>query len=395
MFASNVPLVDLPLFDAIVVGAGIEGSATAYHLAKNSQTTLLLEQFPLPHSRGSSHGQSRITRYAYPQDFYVQMMLEAYPMWDTLSKEAEEEIFKECGLLNLGVENGKFLTSVSSAMSRHGLQFESLTPKQVKERFPMFKYPANYAALLDPKAGILRADKALAAFQRVFKMNGGVIHDKEPVTAIFPGQPYVTIATTTGQYRAKSLVLATGAWTPKILGILGLRLPFRVMRMTVCYWRESWTKAHSSDRFPCFLDSGESQETMSVYGLPSEEYPGHVKACLHVGPDIDPDNRDDADDRWVREAITSYVTKCMPGLVPKPSIVETCIYTNTPDENAVIDRHPQYSNIIIASGFSGHGFKLAPAVGKAVAELVLQNKLSYDMRPFAISRFSTIPPGKL
>lgn len=384
------------VFDVVVVGAGIEGSASAYHLAKSGKKTLLIEQFPLPHSRGSSHGQSRITRYAYPQDFYTHMMLDAYPMWEQLSKEAGLELFKECGLLNLGVVGGEFLTSLSSAMSRHKLQFETLSPQELKKRYPMLRYPANYGAVLDAKAGILRADKALAAFQQVFKLHGGVIRDGEPVSAIFPDQgPYVVVNTTKGQYCAKNLVLATGAWTSKLLGILGLRLPLKPLRITVCYWRENWSDAFRSDRFPCFIDSGEPPENPLTYGLPSEEYPGHVKVCLHVGPEIDPDNRDDADDSWVMEKITSYVSKCMPGLVPKPSIVETCMYTVTPDEQAVIDRHPQFSNIIIAAGFSGHGFKLAPAVGKAVAELVLHKKASYDMRPFSVSRFAHTSGSKL
>lgn len=380
-------------YDVIVIGAGIEGSASAYHLVKQGQKTLLLEQFPLPHTRGSSHGQSRITRYAYPQDYYTHMMLDAFPMWSTLEKEAGVKVFKECGVINLGHSTGKFLDSVTTAMSRHGMAFKVLQPADLRTQYPMFSYDVNYGAVLDTKGGILRADKALAAFRAVFKQKGGTLQDGEPVTRVTPGNPLVTVATTKGQYRAKKVVIAVGPWAPKFLKTLGLNLPLRPIRITVCYWRENREGALSSERFPCFIDGGESGEGFDVYGLPSEEYPGYVKVCLHVGPDIDPDHRDIVDDTWVRELITKYVRAHLPWLHGDPGIVEACIYTNTPDHDPVIDTHPQWNNIVIAAGFSGHGFKLAPAVGKAVAELVIGKKASYNMQPFRVSRFTL--PAKL
>ncbi|KAK7088211.1 peroxisomal sarcosine oxidase-like [Littorina saxatilis] len=378
------------VFDVIVIGAGIEGSSSAYHLAKSGQKTLLLEQFPLPHSRGSSHGQSRITRYAYTQDYYTHMMLDSYPLWDTLEKEAGVNIYKKCGLLNIGLENGNFLGSVAGSMSRHGMDFQSFQSSEFQRRYPMLRYPPRSGAILDPMGGILRADKALAAFQTMFKQLGGVLREGETVKVIRPGQPLVTVTTTKGEYRAKKVVMATGPWTSKLLEPLGLRLPLKPIRITVCYWRENReTTPHSSDRFPCIIDGGQDDgEEFHVYGLPSEEYPGYVKVCLHDGPDIDPDARDEADDTWVREKVTDYVRQHFPWLQGSPGIVEACIYTNTPDNDPVIDYHPQHSNIIIAAGFSGHGFKLAPAVGKAVTELALNKPLSYNMAPFAVSRFN-------
>lgn len=376
------------VFDAIVIGAGVEGSSSAYHLAKSGQRTLLLEQFPLPHARGSSHGQTRITRYAYPENFYTYMMLDAYPLWSTLATEAGVQLYKRCGVLNLGVDQGKFLTTVASAMSRHGMGFQSISARELQREYPMLNYPPSYAALLDPEGGILFSDKAVAAFQTVFKKNGGVLHDGEPVTAVTPGQPLVTVTTTKGQYRARKVVVAAGPWASKILTPLGLKLPLRPIRITVCYWRENRKASHSSERFPCIIDGKDGAGDMSVYGLPSEEYPGYVKLCLHTGPDIDPDNRDGVDDTWVRQEITAYVNEHFPQLHGSPGIIETCIYTMTPDSNPVIDFHPQHKNIVIAAGFSGHGFKLAPAVGKAVAELVTGKAPSYEMSHFAVTRFA-------
>ncbi|KAK7475221.1 hypothetical protein BaRGS_00033525, partial [Batillaria attramentaria] len=328
-------------YDVIVVGAGIEGSSAAYHLVKHGQETLLLEQ-------------SRITRYAYPEDYYTHMMLDAFPMWDTLQTEARVNFFKQCGVINLGPTNGQFLRSVSTAMSRHGMEYHVIHPADLRVQYPMLQYPINYGAVLDPKGGILRADRALAAVQSVFKMKGGVLRDGEQVKDIVPGEPWVTVTTSKGSYRAKKIVIATGPWTAKLLQPLGLRLPLRPVRITVCYWRENREGALSAERFPCLLDDGgeDAGGGFHVYGLPSEEYPGYVKVCLHTGPDIDPDQRDSADDTWVRERITKYVRRHLPWLHGDPGIVESCIYTNTPDANPVIDTHPRWKNIVIAAGFS-------------------------------------------
>ncbi|XP_076453157.1 peroxisomal sarcosine oxidase-like [Babylonia areolata] len=376
------------VFDAIVIGAGIEGSSSAYTLAKHGQKTLLLEQFPLPHSRGSSHGQTRIIRYAYEQDFYSRMMLDAFPLWHTLAKEAAVQLFKQCGVLNLGHQNGKFLTAISSAMSHHGMEFEEISSSQLVQRYPMLQYSPRMAAVLDPRGGVLLADKALAAFQKVFRQLGGVLHDGEPVTAITPGQPLVTVTTTKHRYRAKKVVIAAGPWTGKLVKPLGVSLPFRPTRVTVMYWQETKEGSHASDRFPCLIDGGEEEGGHHIYSLPSDEYPGYVKVCLHIGPEIDPDNRDEVDDSWVRQKVSQYVCSHLPWLRTTPGVVEACIYTNTPDNNPVIDSHPKHKNIIIAAGFSGHGFKLAPVVGKAVSELVLEKPHTYTMSPFALSRFN-------
>ncbi|KAL8614495.1 hypothetical protein ACOMHN_067234 [Nucella lapillus] len=383
------------VFDAIVIGAGVEGSSSAYSLVKQELSTLLLEQFHLPHSRGSSHGQSRIIRYAYQQDFYTQMMLDAFPLWHALAQEADQQLFRECGVLNLGPTGGPFLTSTASAMGRHGKDFDWISSSQLTQRYPMMQYSPPMAGVLDPKGGILHADKALAAFWKVFRQWGGVLLDGEPVTAITPGNPLVTVTTAKGQYSAKKVVLATGPWTLKLLKPLGVHLPFKTSRVTVMYWKEKEENMHSADRFPCFINGMEDEGGDHIYGLPSDEYPGFVKVCLHSGVEADPDNRDSlVDDTAIRRKTMKYVHTHLPHLQATPGIVETCMYTSTPDSNPVIDYLPKYKNVIIAAGFSGHGFKLAPVVGKAVSELVMGRPLTYNMAPFAVSRF-TRPNSKL
>ncbi|KAL3857562.1 hypothetical protein ACJMK2_012213 [Sinanodonta woodiana] len=374
------------IYDVIVVGAGVEGLYTAYHLAKLKRKTLVLEQFPLPHYRGSSHGQSRITRMAYgDQNFYTVMMKEAYQLIEVLEKESGQQLFIQTGLLCIGNENDPIVRGSAASLQQHGIPYEKFGTKEQKQKFPMMSFPDNFGFVIDRLGGILKADKILQALQTQFKKYGGTLRDEEPVVSIDPGDS-VTVQTTKGSYKAKNIILALGPWAPKFLARLGLHLPLQPVRISVCYWKEKTPGQHSADKFPVFLMEGGGGD-FTIYGLPAQEYPGLVKICLHNGPRIDPDDRDTVNNNWVMDSIQQYVQKHFPQLHPIPAVVETCIYTNTPDHDFILDRHPKWKNVIIAAGFSGHGFKLSPVVGKVLAELAIGAKPSYDLKPFRIDRF--------
>ncbi|XP_062588159.1 peroxisomal sarcosine oxidase-like isoform X1 [Saccostrea cucullata] len=373
----------MALYDAVVVGAGIEGSATAYNLAKNGQRTLLLEQFPLPHSRGSSHGQSRITRVAYGKDdHYANMMKEGGKLWRELERESGTSLFLNCGCLAVGTPDNPFIKGTISSLARHRVNHDVLSYKNLQNRYPMLSLPPDHVGVLDYSGGVLMADKALQAFQKMYVRYGGELRDGEKVINIIPGSD-VTIITSKGQYKARKLVLTVGPWATKLLPQLGIHIPLKVVLISVLYWKEKTAGEFSSDRFPAFIHDGED---IHVYALPSLEYPGHVKVCLHVGPVTNPDSRDKADTREVITEMQQYVSKYMPSLKSTPSIIETCMYTNTPDKQFVLDHHPAWKNIIIGAGFSGHGFKLSPVVGKVLSEMVMDKSPSYDLAPCQIDR---------
>ncbi|KAH9525466.1 hypothetical protein Btru_001489 [Bulinus truncatus] len=376
-------------YDVIVIGAGIEGSSSAYNLAKKGKRVLLIEQFPLPHSRGSSHGQSRITRYAYADEFYVRMMVDAFPMWAQLEKESGADFFVNSGLLDLHYDGSKTLSNVSTSLKAHSVPHEILSPADLKRRFPHIKGGDGCAGVWDPSGGLLRADRALRAFQTVLKQLGGVIRDEEPVIKVTPGD-VVHVETSRAVYAASGLVIAAGAWAGRFCTSLGLSLPLQPVRTVVMYWKVDKEKFEGRDfkKFPCFIDS-RTEDTFNVYGFPEKEYPGLIKICLHQGALTNPDERDKVEnDGWIEEEVKRNLATTFDILESKPAIKEYCMYTNTPDHNPFIDRHPTYSNIVIAAGFSGHGFKLAPAVGKAVSELVLKEPQTYNMAPFKLNRFS-------
>ncbi|XP_060146246.1 peroxisomal sarcosine oxidase isoform X3 [Globicephala melas] len=315
------------LYDAIVIGAGIQGCFTAYHLAKHRKRVLLLEQFFLPHSRGSSHGQSRIIRRAYPEDFYTQMMAECYQIWAQLEHEAGTQLYRQTGLLLLGMKENAELKIIQATLSRQGVEHQCLPSEELKQRFPNIRLARGEVGLLEKSGGVLYADKALRALQ--------------------------------------------------------------TLRINVCYWREKVPGSYGvSQAFPCFLGFGLAP--YHIYGLPSGEYPGLMKVCYHHGNNADPEERDcpaafsDIQDVHI---LSCFVRDHLPNLEPEPAVMEHCMYTNTPDEHFILDRHPKYDNIVIGAGFSGHGFKLSPVVGKILYELSMKLMPSYDLTPFRISRF--------
>ncbi|XP_054857229.1 peroxisomal sarcosine oxidase [Eublepharis macularius] len=386
------------LYDALVVGAGIQGSFAAYHLAKRGQKTLLLEQFPLPHTRGSSHGQSRIIRSAYPQDYYTAMMKEAYRLWAELEAEANTSLQRPTTMLILGRQETPAFQSYWQTMQRHHVPSEVFTPQALARKYPDIHPHGGVMAVADLTAGVLFPDKALRAVQDQFQRSGGTLRDAEKVLSILPGN-VITVTTNRGEYQAKRLVVTAGAWTSHLLAPLGLRLPLQPLRIQVCYWRAKGPSAHSHlEKFPCFLGINLNQEVHDIYGLPSGEYPGLVKICYHHGSPVDPDKPDQLDQASAvpdLQILQNFVKSYLPGLDPEPAVQERCLYTNTPDADFILDRHPRFRNIVIGAGFSGHGFKFAPVIGEILCKLSLEEEPPYNLAPFQISRFPASPKAAL
>ncbi|NXV99192.1 SOX oxidase, partial [Fregetta grallaria] len=375
-------------------------------------------QFILPHSRGSSHGQSRITRSAYPRAPYARMMPDSFRLWQRLEAEAGTSLYRRTGLVVLGPAGDPELEGCRRSLGADKV----LDASMLARRFPSLRLHAGEVAMWDGTGGVLFADRALRAVQDVFRRHGGTLRDGEKVLRIEPGA-VLTVTTTAGVYRAPRLIIAAGAWTGALMAPLGLCLPLQPLRIDVCYWREKEPGSPSTGRAgPCFMALGLSRAPHGVYGLPALEYPGLVKVCYHHGSPTDPEERDRAPPGAPCPNIallSSFISSYLPGLEPRPAVVETCLYTNTPDEDFILDRHPKFSNIIIGAGFSGrrghpapqrwpgpwgwlclpqlsllpagHGFKLAPVVGKLLCELSLGEEPSHSTAPFAITRF----PGVL
>ncbi|GAB1607929.1 peroxisomal sarcosine oxidase-like [Argonauta hians] len=372
------------MYDAIVVGAGINGSSTAHYLQKHGQNTLLLEQFPLPHTRGSSHGQSRTIRKAYTQEIFASMMREAYPMWEQLERDSGTKFFKKHKLLAMSLNHNTYVDQVKNTLSTLNMDYEMVDPEQLMLNYQI-RLPPGSKGILDPEGGILHADRALKAYQDQFVKLGGHLVDGCRLLSVMPGH-VVKVTTSKGEFSCRKLILCLGGWAKSYFHQQHIDFPLKVQRITVGYYKKKFsTETHSGAELPVlFYASGQDE----FYGLPAAEYPGLIKFCCHAGPEIDPEHRDGVNCDWIVEKCRRVIEESFPMLHSQPSILESCIYTMTPDEHFVLDHHPQHKNIILAAGFSGHGFKLAPVTGKILAEMALNKEPSYDMSHFRLDRFT-------
>lgn len=336
--------------DAIVVGAGVMGSATARALARSGRDVVLLERFPLGHARGSSHGRSRIFRFSYPDRRYVRMAMEALPLWRELEEDAGEEILRTTG----GLDLGPAVNDHAGSLAREGAAFELLEDVDAATRFPFISLPPG-PVLFQPDAGMVLADRAVDAFVRTALAAGAEVVEERPVLSVGADGDGAVAETEEETYRAAVVVVTAGGWAPELLRPAGIELPVRPTRETVAYFR-----IDESLPVPALVEWNEP----AGYAVRS---PGQgIKAGEHgTGPVTDP-NEEGSPNPAAAERVAAWVRTRLPDIDPEPHLSETCIYTNTADESFVLERH---GPIVVGSACSGHGFKFAPWIGRHLAGL--------------------------
>lgn len=375
---ATLPAVRVVEVDAVVVGAGAMGAATAWHLARRGRQVVVLEQFEAAHDRGSSHGSGRVFRIAYRDPRYVGLAARALPLWRELEADAGEVLLEQVGQLDHGERHA--VEEIEANLRTAGWRAERLTPAAAHERYAGMRF--EDAVVVSPDGGRCRADATVAALQRRAVAHGAELHVRTPVERIEAGpggaSPTATVHTARGAWRAPAVVVAAGAWTSGLLrGALGgplgglpdgaAGLPsLRVTLEQPAHFRPLLPGAD----WPSFLHHAPARGPehplgVGAYGVFS---PGEgMKVGEHgTGPEIDPDRSPRAVDPALLTRLGRYVATWLPGLDPEPASVTTCLYTTTPDQHFVLDR---CGPIVICSSCSGHGFKFVPAIGEIVADL--------------------------
>ena len=316
------------------MGAGVMGLATGWALKRRGREPVVYEQFRVGHDRGSSHGRSRIFRLSYAEEEYIRLAQEALRLWRELEAEAGERLLELHGLVEVVRTQEE---STAPALEEAGVPWERLGRAEAERRYPI-RVPHDSFAVLQPEGGIVRADRALAAFAR-----GLAVREQ---TRVHPDE-----------LDADAVVVTGGSWVNELLAE---PLDVKVTRETVCYFRP----AADGKPVPSLVSFKPDRHTHEMYSLHDPEY-GLKVGAHHAGPEVDPNVAGEPDAALV-ERIAAWANETYLLEDPRPAAAETCLYTTTPDESFVLERR---GRVVVGSPCSGHGFKFAPAIGERLADL--------------------------
>jgi sarcosine oxidase len=379
------------VFDAAVLGLGTMGTFACLEFARRKFSVLGLDQFAPPHDRGSHTGETRVFRIAYAEHpDYVPLARRAGMLWDQLGKEAQTTFLHRTGMLSLGPPDGALISGTRASSATHGLNVQELSPAEVSSRFPAFDVPPGWQGIFEAEAGWVDVDAAIRFGLNEASRLGADVRVDTRVEHWEPRAGEFAIRTSAGTYLAKRLIVTAGAWSGQLLA--DLQLPLNVIRKVLIWVNPFRPESFRPDRFPIFASASKF-----FYGLPDVDGKG-VKLSIHWSEGEPATGINVRQPEATREEIAPILEEAaslLPSLAgPLPHAFDrvlrskTCLYTMTPDEHFVIDRHPGYENLILAAGFSGHGFKFAPAIGEVLADLAFQNEPKIPVDFLGMRRFA-------
>jgi sarcosine oxidase len=351
--------------DIVVVGAGIAGAATARALAETGGTIVLLEQFEVGHARGSSHGTSRIFRLNYPDERFVRLAQAADAEWRELESERGVTLIERVGSLDLG----PVATQTRRMLAACGVYHETLSAAEVASRWPL-RLGVDETAVFQADGGFFHADKAHRVLLDAATEGGVNLRPMSRVRELREEGDLVRVALDGEELAAGAVVVTAGAWVTRLVGPIGLDVPVAATRETVVYLEQP-----GGDSVPPVIDYGSvpspsdgivSRAGQAAYGLPAPSR-GLKAGIHHSGPEVDA-----GDDGVPDERVVSWVAAWAASRYDAVTDLlgsETCLYTNTQDDDFILERH---GRIVVGSACSGHGFKFAPVVGRTLATLARQ-----------------------
>ncbi|CAF1067744.1 unnamed protein product [Rotaria sp. Silwood1] len=375
-----------------VVGLGGTGSAALRHLARSGHQVVGYEQFHIGHAHGSSHGESRLIRYTYPDLFYTQLVADAYQLWNELEKDAQEQLFVRCGGLYFGHKDNPDIAATERSLIDAQLPYDRFNAEEIKLKYPAFKLQPDEVALYQQDSGFLRATRCVQANIRLAKAHGAIVHERTPVIEIVSSSENGKIlvrcsSDDTIDEEFDRVIVTAGPWMNHLFK--DLNLPLRLTRQQIVYLNindhEEYFQADGT--FPVWIDSD-----ANYYGFPSDGQIDGIKlASDNLGEtitDLDA-HRPPVDDVYI-DQMRQYAEKRFPNLGKNVTHSQTCIYTNTPNADFIIDHVPGQPNVFLVSGCSGHGFKFTILLGKIIAMLAIgDEKYERDLNRFQIASFKS------
>ncbi len=384
-------------FDTIVLGLGAMGSAAVYQLAKRGNKVLGIDQFSPPHIFGSSNGDTRITRQAIGEgEQYTSIALRSYEIWEELERETGKKLLDKCGglIISSGAKTAinhvpNFFENTIAAAKKHNIKHEILDSSQIRKQFPQFNVKDDESGYYEYNAGFLRPEECIDAQISLAEKYDATIHKNEKVESFLEKDGIVRVKTNLGEYEAKKLIISAGPWFPALIEDEYSKF-FKVIRQ-VLFWFDVKTSIErfESKNFPIFIWELQGNK-QGIYGFPAiDGQNGGVKIAseqYETTTTADTVNRDVSQEE-IKSMYENFVAPYFPDLSEKCVKAVSCLYTVTPDSHFVIDTHPKYPSIILASPCSGHGFKHSAAIGEILAQLAIDGKSKIDISGFSIGRF--------
>ncbi|QGZ59560.1 N-methyl-L-tryptophan oxidase [Paraburkholderia acidiphila] len=375
-------------FDTIIVGAGSMGMAAGYYLSRLGNKVLLLDAGDPPHDQGAHHGATRLIRHAYGEGAaYVPLALRAQQLWEDLEQQTQTALFVRTGVVNIGSPGDAFLREVQASAASHDIALETLDAASARQRWPAWRLKPEQIASFEPGAGVLYCERAISAYREIAVALGATLGTTMRVTRIeCHGRESVNVWTGTHEkFTARDLIVCAGKSTRDLLAPLGLEVPVTRVRKSFA-WFEGEPGLFAPERFPGF---SVASEVGTFYGFPDLDGSG-LKLGRHdggepVAPDaaLAPFGAQASDLGDLQAFLERYLPRA-----GKLRVGRACEYDMTPDEHFIIDRVPTCPNVHVATGFSGHGFKFASAIGEALAERITQGESRIDLAMFARKRFA-------
>jgi len=376
--------------DVIVVGVGAVGSAAAWRLAAAGARVIGIDRFTPPHTMGSSHGETRITREAVGEgEQYVPLVQRGHALWEELEARSGTRLLERCGALLVGVADGSlsvhgrpgFVRATADIANKFGIAHELLSVAESRRRFPPMLLRGDELVYHEPGAGMLYPEHCISAQISAAAECGAVFRFAERVLEIVPGPNSVQVRTDKGVYEAGRLILSAGAWSP---GLARRALSSVVVRRQVLHWfLPDRPEFFTAERMPVFIVSHGPSSEDSFYGFPLP--PGHEASGVKIATENFTTSVDDPDllDREVgREEGASlyrdHLQGRIGGLDATPLRSAVCAYSCTPDMNFHIGPHPESDRLLLASACSGHGFKHSAGVGDLLARHITEGELLPD-----------------
>ncbi|MBS0409127.1 MAG: N-methyl-L-tryptophan oxidase [Proteobacteria bacterium] len=377
-------------YDVAVIGLGAMGSAALYHLARRGRRVVGIEQAAPGHDGGSSHGESRIIRLAqFENPAYTPLVRRAWALWDELGREAGEPLIVRTGILEAGPPGAPIVEGSLAAAREHGLAHQVLSAAEARARFPAFDLPADWTIVAQDDAGLVRADRALAAHMAGAKAAGATVQ-AGTVSGLEPTPAGVRVSLADREtIEAGAVIVAAGAGMAELVPSLAPHL--KVTRQPVGWFAPVRPSDCGPDRFPVFVIEDAVE---AIYGFPDFAGTG-VKAASHrLGRTLAraADARQDATAEDLAPTMEA-LSRLVPGAAGPLRALKTCLYTSTTDDEFIIDRHPDDPRIVLCSACSGHGFKFASVFGEVLADLGEGGDMPPAFRAFALARFADGGPG--